>query len=61
MSPLIPTALTTTELRLVPPGGGLDVATAVRVSDAEDEWVGYESVHPLSWVPPCAGSWAQAD
>ena len=61
MSPLIPAALTTTELRLVPPGSGLDAATTLRFNDVEEEWVGYESVHPLTWVPPCAGSWARAD
>ena len=61
MSPLIPATLITPELHLVPPGSGLDAGYALHFSDVDEEWIGYESVHPLTWVPPCAGSWARAD
>lgn len=61
MSPLIPAALTATELHLAPPCSGFDAATVLRVNDVEEEWIGYESVHPQTWVPPCGGSCARAD
>ncbi|HEY6133908.1 MAG TPA: hypothetical protein VIW70_08025 [Rubrivivax sp.] len=41
----------------VAPGGFFDAvwphpAAELRADDENRDWIGYESVHPLTWVPP---------